>query len=45
MDIKRKIEYFQKKANQLNIPLSGDFKTPIFFVGLENIENTTMYQF
>jgi 7-keto-8-aminopelargonate synthetase-like enzyme len=42
MDIKRKIEYFWKKANQLNIPLSGDFKTPIFFVGLGNIENTTM---
>ena len=39
LDIKRKIEYFWKKANQLNLPLAGDFKTPIFYIGTGTVEN------
>ncbi|MCP9768185.1 aminotransferase class I/II-fold pyridoxal phosphate-dependent enzyme [Lacihabitans sp. LS3-19] len=40
LELKQKIEYFWKKANQLNLPLSGNFKTPIFFIGTGTTENT-----
>ncbi len=40
LDLKRKIEYFWKKAMQLNLPLSGNYKTPIFFIGSGSTENT-----
>ncbi|MFC3809905.1 aminotransferase class I/II-fold pyridoxal phosphate-dependent enzyme [Lacihabitans lacunae] len=39
LDLKRKIEYFWKKATQLNLPISGNFKTPIFFIGAGTTEN------
>lgn len=39
LELKQKIEYFWKKANQLNLPLSGDHKTPIFYVVLGSLEN------
>lgn len=40
LDLKRKIEYFWKKANQLSLPLSGNYATPIFFIGAGSTENT-----
>jgi 7-keto-8-aminopelargonate synthetase-like enzyme len=40
LDLKRKIEYFWKKANQLHLPMSGNHKTPIFFIGSGSMENT-----
>jgi 7-keto-8-aminopelargonate synthetase-like enzyme len=40
LDLKRKIEYFWKKANQLNLPMSGNYRTPIFFIGTGMTENT-----
>lgn len=39
LDLKRLIEYFWKRATQRNLPLSGNYKTPIFFVGIGNPEN------
>jgi 7-keto-8-aminopelargonate synthetase-like enzyme len=39
LDLKMKIEYFWKKAYQLDLPLSGNYPTPIFYVVLGSLEN------
>lgn len=41
--IKQRIEYFIKRSRQLNIPLIGEYLTPIFFIGVGSIENGIMF--
>lgn len=40
MRLKDNIDYFNKKANELNIPIANNHFTPIFLVGCGDTENT-----
>ncbi len=43
LDLKIRIEYFLKRARQLNIPVIGEHLTPIFFIGVGSIENGILF--